>query len=528
MTNTIEGHGMRRAAPAGPARPGRGRAGAPLLAVLALAVAACEGDNLFTGDGPEFLPRVLEIALPDAIIAGDTIRIRVDAAAARQIAEIVVSLRGAVNTDTTVTIDSPSRQLSRIIAIGVPAVLQDSLLRVRARVIDLAGVSSQTREVLVPAFGPPLVSSLTGPQGVRAGDLIALRVNAFAARRISRLDISARGAITRDTAVNVLPPRTSVAQDVMFQLPAVVQDTLITFTVVARDEAGFSSAPQSALVPFAIDTPFINVAVPPSVAAGSVLNLAVQARAIRQVTELRIQLLGDPTLPTQPISFPVSPNRVNVLEFLSIQLPGGISASQIQVRASALDRAGTISQTPLQTISVPTGAPTILGAVPFQTTVTAGEFVDVRVTAQGARPIDQIRVRWRGFSAAALAGLINGPESVINMTPPRTNVVADFSVEAPCVRSPALLLMLVTARDQAGELSPVVSQAVSVLGDMICPLPVDSIPIAPPDTGGAGPSRRVPVGSAFLGPASAAPDAGRAVDPALPGRSLQRRTNRRR
>jgi hypothetical protein len=435
-----------------------------MLAVLAAAgLAACEGDNLFSGDGPSFQPRVLDINTPSAVFAGDTVSIRVDAVAARQVSQLSVSWRGAANADTVVKFDDATQQVSEVIKIGLPAVLQDSLLTITAEVADAAGVRSQVREVTVPAFGPPVVTSVSGPSGVRAGDDITVRVRAFAARGVSRLEIVASGAIDTSTTVAITPAAASVTRDIAFKIPDVVNDTVITFSVTAHDEAGPSSATVG-LVPLAIDPPSVQLIAPPTVAAGHVLNLAVRAESLRKVTEVGIELWGGTGNAVH--RYPIGPARTVTEQYLTIQLPQSLTMPEIGVRAYVLDRANVRSETAPQTVTVPSSAPIVTSVTPtvFGAGPVAGQPIDVRVVATGERAIKELRVRWRGFAVDSL----EAPETAKTIAPPRTSVTEDFSVVTPCVVGGGTIWMLVTARDEDDRLSAVFIRSVDFSGNPDC------------------------------------------------------------
>lgn len=451
-------------APARPRLPAMGRA----LALVALALtglAACEGDNLFSGDGPSFQPRVLSIGLPDAAFADDTVTIRIDAVAARQVSQIIVSTRGAVSRDTVIDVDDELQQVSAVVKVGIPAVLQDTLLIVEAQISDAAGARSVTKQAVTPAFGPPTVQTVGTPGAVRAGEVATLRITAFGARRISRIDVQARGAFTKDTSITVAPARSSVTQDVLLSIPVSVTDTILNLSVTAHDEVGFMSEPEVAMVPFIIDPPSIAIIAPPSVQPGSPLNVEVQAQALRKITQLRLELSGG----LNPVVVPINPAQTNVNRFVSIDIPGDFQESEIQLVAYAIDRAGDESITPAQNIAVPSGAPIVL-TVDAPSTATGGHLVDVRVNATGTRPIKEVRVRWRGF----LADSLTVPETVASITPPRANVSADFSVRVPCYSTSKTLLILVTATDEADQISPVASGVVTVTGNAECVAPDDT------------------------------------------------------
>lgn len=85
------------------ARSSRRRAAAATLSLLSVVtLGACEGDNLFNGGADDYQP-VASIAAPDLVVAGETVGIRVDAAAASGVAQLSVSMRGIVSKDTTYT-----------------------------------------------------------------------------------------------------------------------------------------------------------------------------------------------------------------------------------------------------------------------------------------------------------------------------------------------------------------------------------------------------------------------------------------
>jgi hypothetical protein len=459
------------------ARSGSGRTRRLALALMLVGIplaGACDGDNVFTGDSIELQPRVVEVVLPQAVYAGDTVRIRVDGSAARQVAQAIVSLRGAVQSDTVVEVDPPQQQASAVVAVPIPELLRDTVLSVSARIADGAGVVSQAKEAFALAYGPPVVTAVSGPTGVRVGDVIDIQVSAFGARRIARLDLSARGAISTDTSVALAVPESSVSETIQLFIPAAVQDTLINLSVIASDQAGFQSAPRSTLVPFAIDTPSIQVLVPPSVEAGKVLNIMARAEAIRQISQLRVEFRGGVI---KDSIIDISPTRTRTLEYIAAILPEDLIVPEVRVRVFALDRSNAISATSVYTVQTPANTPTIQSLSVYQNPVEAGHYIDVRVQATGARPIKMLRFRWRGFSADTISPMrenddvVTGPETFFNPDPPSTSIVEDVAIETPCVASTAQFMMLVTAYDQDDVVSPIATEYVTVNGNEGCAPP---------------------------------------------------------
>src|SRR5688500_16259465 len=102
----------------------RTRIGLTVLAASVIGLAACEGDNLF-GDSTTTQPRA-SVSGPATVEPGDTFQVRVDAFAPRGVARVDISLRGAVNRDTsfiggTAAVESP------VFKFVAPSVLTDSL-----------------------------------------------------------------------------------------------------------------------------------------------------------------------------------------------------------------------------------------------------------------------------------------------------------------------------------------------------------------------------------------------------------------
>jgi hypothetical protein len=449
---------------------------------------ACEGDNLYSGDVSEYTPLVNSLSLPQVAFAGDEVTIRIDAAAARGISQVVLALRGAVQKDTVVELDEPLARVSQIVAITIPDAVTDTLILVQAAVIDQYGEVSATREGTVIVFGPPTINSVLAPAIVQAGSLVSVRVSAFGARNISQIDLVTVGAVHTDTTVSVFPPRTNVTQDIVFSVPAFVQDTVIQLAVSARDELGAASPAKLMLVPMVIAPPTVEAIVPTSVQAGKLLSVAVAASSARQISELRIEIRGGWS---QDVIVPLSPTRANAVEYIDVPLPANLIVPELRVRAIALDRANVLSATEVYTVDAPTFAPVVSNVEPYAGSIYGGHTADFRVQALGDRPISHIRFRWRGFVTPAFTGgtlgsptyaptiAVNGPEATYEVTPPRLSVIEDIAVGTPCVRNDATFFVLVTAYDVDQNLSSIVQQQVVLTGNPACAGPVDVI-VAPP------------------------------------------------
>jgi hypothetical protein len=474
--------------------PGTSRIVRRLSALLLAGVVfagACEGDNLYSGDVSEYTPLVNSLSLPQVAFAGDDVTIRIDAAAARGISQIVLALRGAVQKDTVVELDEPLARVSQIVSIRIPQAVTDTLILVQAAVIDQYGDVSATREGTVIVFGPPTINSVLAPAIVQAGSLVSIRVSAFGARNISQIDLVTVGAVHKDTTVSVFPPRTNVTQDIVFSVPSFVQDTVIQLAVSARDELGAASPAKLMLVPMVIAPPTVDAIVPSSVQAGKILSVAVAASSARQISEVRVEIRGGWS---QDLVVRLTPTRANALEYIDVPLPANLIVPELRVRAIALDRANVLSATEVFTVDAPTFAPVVSNVEPYAGSIYGGHIADLRVQALGDRPIERLRFRWRGFVTPSfdkevLTGqtptwapkiAVDGPEATYAVTPPRLSVIEDIAVGTPCVRNDATFFVLVTAYDVDQNLSAVVQQQVGLTGNPSCADPVDVIPAPAP------------------------------------------------
>jgi hypothetical protein len=420
------------------------------LVLAGLPLAACEGDNMFTGDSVELLPRVTDVSVPLVAFAGETVNVRVDATAAHGISDLVVALRGAVVRDTAVEINPPRSRLSHVLSIPVPDLLQDTLLVVEANVIDQLGNVSRVKEATVVVFGPPTITNLSAPTVARPGEPISVRVTAFGSRKISLVDVVARGAIDKDSTIAVLPPRNNVTQDLVLVLPISAGDTLLTLTVGVRDEIGQTSGAVTKVVPLAIEPPAVQLDAPATANAGMYLDVDVHAQAVRQVSELRLELRGAVVKDTV---VKVTPTQSALTQHIAVPLPGGITLPELRVRAIAVDRGGAVAYSDTKTVTIPLGPP-VVTSVEVPTSVKSGNVADVRIRAQGDRPLARIDVYFRGAADST---------RVFQIVPQRMSVVQDASVGVPLAPKDLILVVSATATDVSGAVSEIVSQAIMVI-----------------------------------------------------------------
>lgn len=433
----------------------RASAGAGLLALVALG--ACEGDNLFSGDSLTEQPRV-SVSGPDFIEAGDSFQVRVDGVARRGIARVDVALRGAMSRDTSITITggATATSTSQVLKFGAPNFLADTVVVISARVTDVAGRSGAVRADTVAAFGPPGVVTVSRPDSVRAGQVATVRVRALGSRRITQLNVSVRGAMTLDSTIAVVPPRFDVTQDLAFTVPATANDTLLRVAVTARDEAGLTGVPLNVNVPLSVSIPVATLLDPPTSAApGGTLTLRVRGTSARGVARLRAEVQGT-TLGVLAADSTISPAANDVTRSLTIAIPATVQDANLTVRVYAIDRAGVSSAASTTastaTIPVPQGVPVILSLSSADQT-RGGQNFDVRVVARGVRPLSQVTVRFRGA--------VN-QELVIPVNPQRTDATVDASVAIPLVVADTQVTVTATATDISGAISPISTRTARV------------------------------------------------------------------
>jgi len=418
------------------------------LASVAM-VAACEGDNLFTGTSNEFSPQVQGLSLPSIAYAGENFSIRVDAAASRGVSQILLSLAGAVEKDTVVTLNEAPSRISRVVQVAVPTILADTVILVQVAVVDKLGDVSASREGSVVVFGPPSVTSLSAPAIVRLGELVSLRVTAFGARKITQLVLLASGAIQKDTTVTVSPARTNVTQDIILAIPNTAQDTLLRLSVSARDESGQGGAVVSRTIPLVVDPPFVELVSPAVARAGMMLDVQVLAQGVRKISEVRVELRG---AVTRDVTVAISPSQSNIVQNVAIALPGDIRLSDLRARAAVIDRGQVMAYSEEDLITIPLGPPAVLD-VEVPLVAYRGRLTDIRVRATGDRPLTEIQIRFRGAADST---------KTYSVDPIRLDVVQDAWVGIADSTSSTTLIVMVTARDVSGAVSEIVSRTLTV------------------------------------------------------------------
>lgn len=428
---------------AGAAAAGRRVLGAvSILAALAI-LGACEGDNLFSGDSPALEPRMLEVVAPQSAMAGDTITIRLTAVAPREVVQLSLTVRGAFFRDTVITIASPTSQVTRIVSVPVPTLLQDSVLVVEASVMDRIGAVGRAGPETVILVGPPTVLGVLTPDSARLQTAFTFTIEAAGGRPISSLLVTASGAVTANETVAVAPAARSVTRQVTLQVPAGVQDTVLRLSVAARDESGLTSPAYTVEVPLAVPGPSLAMVVPATALPGSWADVAVTASAMRGIASLRFELRGAVSRDTVVV---VDPAAAMVDRSVAIRIPGDVTGSELRVRGFAVDAGGAVSAPVADTIAIVLGDPVIESLTLLTVAPKAGQRVDVRVVASGVRPLARVNVSFRGAADADVS---------FPVVPARTSATVDASVTLPQELPDTILIVRATAVDEAGAVSEI-------------------------------------------------------------------------
>jgi hypothetical protein len=118
-----------------------------------------------------------------------------------------------------------------------------------------------------------------------------------------------------------------------------------------------------------------------------------------------------------------------------------------------VDRGQVVAYSAENLVTIPLGQPAIVSLeAPLQ--AYGGKVVDIRIRAQGDRPISKVEVRYRGIVDSTKTYTVN---------PIQTFVIQDSWVRLPNVTTDGNLTILATVTDVSGAVSEIVSINVSVI-----------------------------------------------------------------
>ncbi len=320
------------------------RGASALLALLtgAIALGGCEGDNIWSASSDSLQPKLLSVSAPSPVSPGDTIQVQVSAYAPRELAAISLQLAGAVSRDTTVTLATPGASQVTSIRVPLPEVFADTVLIVRAIAYDKLGAASRMASDTSSAVAPPAVVGFTGPDSVRAGQVLSLAVHATGVRPVTKIRVWLRSALSMQDSILVQAPSTDVQERILFSVPtAPFVDTTLTVDMQAVDNSGLAGLVYHGMLPVAIPAPVVDsVVVSGPVQAGGILDARVFAHGARPLSQITVSLRG---AYTQDVTANPIPLRTGVTQDFAIPLGTSPASSLLTLRVKASDIGGGLS-----------------------------------------------------------------------------------------------------------------------------------------------------------------------------------------
>lgn len=171
------------------------------LVLSLLSFTACDGGNLFSGDGdPIGAPEVeiVSITPADTVDEGGILDFRLRATSGRRVSRFEIKLRQAVTIDTTIAVSSAVTDITVQGTIKLPTPARDSLLIFSVTAIDQANsISDAVADTLfVRDVTRPNVTIVAEPQNPSGGDTLRLQVTGkdnFGVRSIGYVLLDANG-----------------------------------------------------------------------------------------------------------------------------------------------------------------------------------------------------------------------------------------------------------------------------------------------------------------------------------------------
>jgi hypothetical protein len=420
------------------------------VGALALIIAACSGDNLFTGNNVESRPQIVSRLHSQVAVAGDTLNYSVGAIAPRNVASITFQFSGALSGDTIITVTPPTATSNTNLRLRLPFLLTDTVLFVRITARDVTGVVSTAVTDTIRAIAPPAVVAIDRPDSITPNTTLTLRVRVIGLRKVTRILLSLRGATSKDTTVTVPIPANDITESVDFNIPVAPQDTVLTILAAAVDQSNLQGPTSKVTIPVKVGSPqIISVTSVDTISPGSTVDFRVTASSLRQIQRINFSFRNAVVRDT---FVTVSPPATNTTQDLSLTVPGNVTDTILTVRITAIDRVGGTSAVFTKTLRVRSGGPVVTSLI-APDSAQAGRTFDMRISASGNRPITTINVQLRGAVDRDIP---------INVNPPAVNTTQDLSVLLPDTARDTLLVVRVTATDQGGIVSSIVTKTIRI------------------------------------------------------------------
>lgn len=297
----------------------------------------------------------------------------------------------------------------------------------------------------------PRITEVAAPAEAAPGDSIEVVVGAIAPRNVGSVDIVVSGGMAFDTTIVPGGELKSFSQAVVVGLPNVLSDTLIIISATVTDAVGAVSRPVADTLVVIGPPGVVSIDGPETSSLGSTITLAINARGDRPVDQLSISATGAIARDT---TVTVAPAARTVTRNVQFMIPSTAQDTVIDFVVFARDQTGRVSAPATHRILLAVGGPRVteVTTVPADS-IQAGRTLDLRITAEGQRPLTELRVRYRGATEE---------DQSLSITPARTLATEETSITLPLEVRDTLLTISVTAVDAAASLSPVFSTTIRV------------------------------------------------------------------
>jgi hypothetical protein len=286
-----------------------------------------------------------------------------------------------------------------------------------------------------PFITPRLTLSV--PDGAFAGDTIGIAVSATAANDISSIDISVRGAVSRDTTLTV--SGRSVSANFKVALPEILTDTLLFVTAVARDVSGNVSRTRTDTVSVLGPPSIISVNGPDSLSLGATQTITVRAFGARRIAQFDLTIRGA-LVEDRTIS--VVPPLNDVTQAISFQIPAAVPDTSLRITIVAKDITGLSSRPVAVAVPIRISGPTVSLTAPAN--VSPGSSLDLTVQASAMRQVEKIRIVTSGAVSK---------DTTITVNPTAINVTQPVSIRIPGDATGGPINVTAFAIDRAGTSS---------------------------------------------------------------------------
>jgi hypothetical protein len=378
-----------------------------VLAVLSLGlgVAACDGDNLFSGGGRgvgQGPPLVTSITVPDRIGEGQQLDIRLRAVAPQGLTLVTVRFRRAVVAERTFEVATRTDTVTLDFSLQIPAEVPDTVLVIEAFATDQFGRVSEIASRTVNVFdtSAPSVTVTSAATSASPGGTLDLRVvarDAGGLQSFGYVILSANG----DTIARRVVATSGTQRDTTFSInvPFSVRDaevSVVAFAINASNLVG-----QSAPLVLAVsdNTPpsltFLEPREGGSYTQGSPLRVRLHVRdSASGLAEVRIRgvafrnfpdTLSNATpvvrYPEIIVPFPQGPDRpppVDTVIVRDLQPNADRTSEPIHIIAEVRDRAGNLT---VDTVRVVPGPRVTIISPPADGVARINSVMQIRVEA---------------------------------------------------------------------------------------------------------------------------------------------------